>query len=320
MTRTERRKYHYIYKTTCSVTDKFYIGMHSTDDLEDGYKGSGKRLWYSIRKHGKENHITEIVEFLSSRGKLKEREAELVNKELISENLCMNLQLGGGGGFENVPFEVQQVGRKKGAKNFLKRLTDDIVFAEKIRKIRVAGNKKNFILGVYNGFKLAGKTSFKDKHHSNETKKLICKIHKENNHQKGEKNSQFGTMWISNLETFESLRVNKDFEFELPWTKGRNSWNKTISMTEKLEIIENMIVSNTADFSNHRLHFAQETKKSFLSNDRIDEINETVSLYNELKSLRKVAEKLNVSHIEVRNRIKKYETTYSVSVLKTQGK
>lgn len=50
-----RRKYHYIYKTTCTITSKFYIGMHSTDNLEDGYVGSGKRLWYSINKHGKEN-------------------------------------------------------------------------------------------------------------------------------------------------------------------------------------------------------------------------------------------------------------------------
>lgn len=29
--------------------------MHSTDNLDDGYVGSGKRLWNSIKKHGKEN-------------------------------------------------------------------------------------------------------------------------------------------------------------------------------------------------------------------------------------------------------------------------
>lgn len=33
----ERRKYHYIYKTTCLITNRYYIGMHSTDNLEDGY-------------------------------------------------------------------------------------------------------------------------------------------------------------------------------------------------------------------------------------------------------------------------------------------
>ena len=55
MERASRRKYHYIYKTTCIINDKFYIGMHSTDNMEDGYIGSGKRLWHSINYHGKEN-------------------------------------------------------------------------------------------------------------------------------------------------------------------------------------------------------------------------------------------------------------------------
>ena len=69
-------KYHYIYKTTCKVNGKFYIGMHSTSNLEDGYIGSGKRLWNSIRKHGKENHECEILEWLPDRSSLKEREKE----------------------------------------------------------------------------------------------------------------------------------------------------------------------------------------------------------------------------------------------------
>jgi len=40
----KQKKYHYIYKTTNILNYKFYIGMHSTDDLDDGYVGSGKRL------------------------------------------------------------------------------------------------------------------------------------------------------------------------------------------------------------------------------------------------------------------------------------
>ena len=68
------RKYHYIYKTTCIITNRFYIGMHSTDNLQDGYIGSGKRLYYSIKKYGKENHTCEILEFLPDRLSLKNRE------------------------------------------------------------------------------------------------------------------------------------------------------------------------------------------------------------------------------------------------------
>jgi len=87
--------HHYIYKTTCTVNGKFYIGMHSTSNLDDDYIGSGKRLWYSINKYGRENHIKEILEFLPDRKTLGAREKEIVNEELLKDQFCMNLKKGG---------------------------------------------------------------------------------------------------------------------------------------------------------------------------------------------------------------------------------
>lgn len=94
--RADKRKFHYIYKIT-RFDGKYYIGMHSTDDLEDGYFGSGQRLWHSLKYHGKEKHSMEILEFLPSRQALKERERELVNAERLKDSLCLNLVEGGGG-------------------------------------------------------------------------------------------------------------------------------------------------------------------------------------------------------------------------------
>jgi hypothetical protein len=106
----KQKKYHYIYKTTNKVNGKYYIGMHSTSNLSDGYLGSGKKLWTSLYKYGKENHQIEFLEFLPNRKELKKREKEIVNKEVLKDPLCMNLNLGGTGGWEaaNSNSEVQK--------------------------------------------------------------------------------------------------------------------------------------------------------------------------------------------------------------------
>ena len=96
MTRADQRKFHYIYKIT-RQDGKYYIGLHSTDNLDDGYFGSGQILWRSIKKHGKEKHSKEILEFLPSRTELKAREEFLVDEELLKDPMCMNVIKGGGG-------------------------------------------------------------------------------------------------------------------------------------------------------------------------------------------------------------------------------
>ena len=45
------------------LNDKYYVGMHSTSNLKDGYLGSGKSLRYAIRKYGEENFKIEIIEW-----------------------------------------------------------------------------------------------------------------------------------------------------------------------------------------------------------------------------------------------------------------
>jgi glycyl-tRNA synthetase beta subunit len=69
--------------------------MHSTDDLDDGYIGSGKALWISIKKHGRETHRLEILEYSKSREELARREEELIDEHILRDPLCMNLQRGG---------------------------------------------------------------------------------------------------------------------------------------------------------------------------------------------------------------------------------
>lgn len=95
--RAHERKHHIIYKTTCTVTGSWYIGMHSTDNLNDGYIGSGRRLWKSIKKYGKEHHYCEVLEHLPDRKSLSLREEQIITNEVRSDPLCMNLRNGGTG-------------------------------------------------------------------------------------------------------------------------------------------------------------------------------------------------------------------------------
>jgi len=89
------KKYHYIYKIT-RFDGAYYIGLHSTNNLDDGYFGSGKRIRRSVKYHGKDKHQFEIIEFVNSREELMVREAALVNLETLKDPLCMNLLSGGG--------------------------------------------------------------------------------------------------------------------------------------------------------------------------------------------------------------------------------
>ena len=213
MTRRQK-KYHYIYKTTCNVNGKYYIGMHSTENLDDGYLGSGRRLWNSINYHGKENHKKEIIEFCLNREDLKQKEKEIVNVELINDHFCMNLQLGGGGGFINEEHMMKV--SKAGNKEFLEKMQDD-EYRKEFSKKMSESNKKQFLDGrrekIY-FYNWSGKT------HSQETKKKLSEIKKGTG--VGENNSVYGRKWMT--KNFKNKMVKPEelnLHLESGWVFGK---------------------------------------------------------------------------------------------------
>jgi hypothetical protein len=122
MARASRRKYHFIYKTTCMVTSHFYIGLHSTDDLDDKYLGSGVRLGRSVKKYGKDQHVRQILEMCSSRDAASAREKDLLSEEVRSNPLCMNIGIGGLGASDRPPTSDET---KLKRSQTLKRLNSD---------------------------------------------------------------------------------------------------------------------------------------------------------------------------------------------------
>ena len=51
----------FVYKTTNPLNGKIYIGQHTTENIDDGYLGSGVILQKAFKKYGKENFTREII-------------------------------------------------------------------------------------------------------------------------------------------------------------------------------------------------------------------------------------------------------------------
>ncbi len=89
------KQYNYFYKIINLIDGNFYYGIHSTNNLDDGYLGSGKYLKAAIKKHGKENFIKEIIADYPTRKEASDHEKRVVTQELIELEECYNLKTGG---------------------------------------------------------------------------------------------------------------------------------------------------------------------------------------------------------------------------------
>ena len=87
-------KYRFIYKITCLCGDykgKYYIGQHTTDDLNDGYAGSGAKINEYYAKYGKRLDETYKFKILrngaTSQQQLDKWEKKYIDKYLGKEKM-----------------------------------------------------------------------------------------------------------------------------------------------------------------------------------------------------------------------------------------
>lgn len=189
---------HYIlYKTTNLVNQKIYVGVHKTSRLDDGYMGSGKVICAAIKKHGVENFRTEILEHFDNSEAMYAREAEVVNEDFLARPDVYNLSLGGHGGFGY----LNRTGLNT-KRDMSKNRNGGLAVIAKYG--RVIGKKPD---------RSHCKPSFLGRKHSEETKAKMRLTDRS-----GEKNSQFGTIWITDGVT------SKKHKGEIPegWKRGRS--------------------------------------------------------------------------------------------------
>ncbi len=196
-----------IYQITNLINGKIYVGKHQTKDLHDHYMGSGRLLKLAQNEHGIENFKKEILFQFDNEAEMNAKEAELVTEDFCLREDVYNLCPGGKGGWGYINTSA---------------IKQSSEYKQKHRESMMKTNNfKNRVLSE-NGRKLLSeqsknKKTFLGKVHSEESKDKISVAM--TNKSVGAKNSQFGTMWITN--GIENKKINKDLSMPIGWYRGR---------------------------------------------------------------------------------------------------
>jgi hypothetical protein len=206
------KKFHFIYKTTNLLNNKFYIGMHSTSNLKDGYLGSGKSLRYAIRKYGEENFKIEIIEWCKNREILIQKEKEIITEEYVNDVNCYNMKLGGSGGFINQKHQFK-CSQAAGIKH-RERMLNDEEYRKKISQQTSESNKRRYVRGD-------------------------IKSWKDTFNWTGKKHSEFGTCWVTNGTENKKIKPT-ELESYL-----NNGWKKGVKSKIKGELVITSKLTNS---------------------------------------------------------------------------
>lgn len=141
---------YFIYKITNKLNGKIYIGQHKTNNIDDGYMGSGIHLKNAIEKHGIENFEREILCYADDEDHLDLLEREFVDEEFVLREDTYNMVVGGGKGWSAVHTSE---GREYTRKLWQERLgVDHMMESDYYKNLRKEIVKKKY--GVENVFQL----------------------------------------------------------------------------------------------------------------------------------------------------------------------
>ena len=77
--------HHIGYQTFHKATGRYYIGIHSTDDLDDGYLGSGRAFRRAVRRHGRKAFTRHVVRIFETRAEAAEWERSVVTQAVADD-------------------------------------------------------------------------------------------------------------------------------------------------------------------------------------------------------------------------------------------
>jgi hypothetical protein len=164
------KKIYYLYQIQNLINGKIYVGVHETYNIEDGYMGSGVKLKQAQKEEGIKNFQKTILKFFDNSEDMFAEEAEVVNSPFLLREDVYNVCSGGhGAGFSK---EAQLYSNER--KAYLRE--HDVAWATlEAEKLRLMWELS----------------------HSEESSKRRQATMKLRGHSKGEKNPQFGKIWVT---------------------------------------------------------------------------------------------------------------------------
>ena len=208
--------YFYLYQIINKLNDKIYVGVHKTDNLNDGYMGSGKILNRAIKKYGVEKFEKDILIYFNTAEEMFAKEKEIVTDEFLLREDTYNLRRGGNGGFDYINKDKELLIKRN------TKIARNRDHSSQVASIAIAKTKDSYRKNM----SIAQKQRFKDqagtfagKNHSENTKKIMSDAAKKRLADPT-KNSQFGTMWIT--DGVKNKKILKNSIVPNGWYKGRN--------------------------------------------------------------------------------------------------
>jgi len=210
--------YYYVYQITNLLNNKIYVGKHKSSIHPDdnGYYGSGKQIKAAIKKYGIENFKKEVLHYCSSMDEMANKELSIVTEDFVKRKDTYNMHKGGNGGWDHINSDLEQkrqTSRRGGIKSANRETNPfkDPEFQKTFAWTRSPDRMK--LLG--------------QKANTPEANAKRKSTFEEIKHSQGEKNSQFGRIWISNVLTKEVKRITIYDDIPEGWVRGKKGYVPT---------------------------------------------------------------------------------------------
>ena len=236
-------KHYLIYKITNNLNGKIYIGKHKTENIDDGYMGSGNLIQRAIKKYGIENFTKEILFDVYGEDLMNFLEEAIVDEAFVSRKDTYNIAVGGKGGFSPVCSEETRKKISEAMKGKKHRLgTHQSDEWKRNMSERMKGNKWNI-----------------GKHLSEEQRRKISEANKG----KGHPHSEETKLKISNANKgyHHSEEAKRKISDASKGNKYRLGQHHSEEARSKMAESRRQYFANGGTGPNKGKHFSEETRK-----------------------------------------------------------